>query len=421
MCGIVGVISTSVLTAQQSEQFKRLLIMDQVRGLDSCGVISEKVSSLDFHKSVWDPATFLADRRTNAVITGAKALVGHNRAATRGNVIASNAHPFHHGPITLVHNGTLAYPMPDHATKFDVDSESIAYNLSLIPPEQAGAFLETVNGAYALVWYDERDSSWNLARNEERPLHYMTVVGGSTMYVSSEAGILYGAVAREVTIADPSTMIVQLPVGEHWKIFTTGSSKLIRTATTFTPKKNVATVQYGRSVAVTTKNTGGTSNGGNAFQDDLRDLLGLTAGWHGVDIDRKSATGGWIGYLREEPFCEVRIHTAEKVDITKDYDVYISGLSKLHPENVKAKSIYDYVLFSSSVREKKRDPIVVEGTKEKVEVEPFQCVNCGGVFLETELYHLNDGDVLCKGCFDADDNDSQLYARTVGIKTLPVK
>ena len=38
---------------------------------------------------------------------GYRAVVGHNRSATRGGITTETAHQFQEGPITIVHNGTL--------------------------------------------------------------------------------------------------------------------------------------------------------------------------------------------------------------------------------------------------------------------------------------------------------------------------
>lgn len=424
MCGIVGVISASVTTVQQDKHFKRMLVMDQIRGLDSVGVMASKTGSgrTDFFKSVFDPATFLEMKTTKQVMTGATGLVGHNRAATRGNITPANAHPFNHGPITLVHNGTLSYPMPEGASAFDVDSEAIAFALSKVPPEEATAVLESLNGAYALVWRDDRDSSWNLARNDQRPLHVMTVVGGTSMYISSEAGILYACVNDDITITDIKSQIPELPVGQLHKI-QVSAGKLIRGVTPFTPKK-----QYTPVVSVAkVQSTGGTSNSvqsSPAYTKATNDFheLGIEPGWYAVSLDKVLSQGPGLrmyrSWLNKYPYNEVQISTYEVLDLSKDYDVFIETLYKDSPANKLAKTEYDWVLTTFRVREqdtKKKKPSVEElnGGLSKT------CTACGiQQESESDVYHLADGDIICKSCFSL-NTDIRDYATLVGITKKP--
>lgn len=428
MCGIVGVISATVLTQTQQEHFSKLLIMDQVRGFDSCGVIADRFKGTDFIKSVYDPATFLADKKTQSVIGGARGLVGHNRAATRGSIRVQNAHPFNHGAVTLVHNGTLTYPQLPHASQFEVDSESIAYNLSLVGPEGAAGVLEQISGAYALVWRDDRDGSWNLARNDDRFLHIMPLVGGATMYLSSEVGILYAAVHKDIKV-DPTTQILPMPVGELWKI-TSDAGKLVREVINFTPKKpytnpqqnnrgiNAATMTTPESttnlpVSTSTKVKETYSDAEAAFKRIFKGKL--VPGWHKVDIDKeyegKNGNRHYIGFLSSDPGNEVRIVTTDELSYTEPYEVYVTTLWLDSYGNHKSKTVYDYILSTGSVRKIKKEDTTAD--------EPLQCINCGGVFVEGEMFQLDDGDHLCQLCYTTDDNESKMYAHHIGIAKRP--
>lgn len=436
MCGIIGVISAKVTTLQQDKHFKQLLIMDQVRGFDSVGVMAEKVNgNLDFYKHVYDPATFLEDKKTKAVLSTAKAMVGHNRAATRGNVTPMNAHPFSHGPITLVHNGTLTHPLPAGASQFEVDSESIAYGLSQVEPAGAAAFLESLNGAYALCWYDSRDRSWNIARNSERPLHYMTLTTGDTMYISSERGILYACVSADITIEDPVKCIPMLPEGEIHKI-TTVAGKLHKEVVTFSPKKPQATSTKGMSLlgnvgAGKTTTTSGTVDTGKKkigrsvyeqAKQAFLNKLDLTPGYHSVNFDKKRVDPEtqrvlYIGWLNVEPYNEIHLFSSQELDMSgnTEYEVFINTLYLNSFGNNKAHTVYDYTLTSNEVRESKKQPpagvtggVLLDG-----------CVNCGAVHPHEDMYQLRDGDSLCVNCYQSDVNDSKQYAHQVGIAGYP--
>lgn len=438
MCGIIGVISAKVTTLQQDKHFKQLLIMDQVRGFDSVGVMAEKVNgNLDFYKHVYDPATFLDDKKTKAVLSTAKAMVGHNRAATRGNVTPMNAHPFSHGPITLVHNGTLTYPLPAGASQFEVDSESIAYGLSQVPPDGAAAFLESLSGAYALCWHDARDSSWNIARNAERPLHYLTLTNGETMYISSERGILYACVANDIDIPDPAKYIPMLPVGEIHKI-TTVAGKLHKEVVTFSPKKQQATTAAPKAGMyllgnenknASTKNSPATANGkklGKSVYENAKQAflnkLDLVPGFHSVNLDRKHDdperhSTVYVGWLNAEPYNEVRLYSNKELDMSgnTEYEVFVNTLYMNSFGNEKAHTVYDFTLTSNEVREtKKNSPAGTTGG-----VTLASCVNCGAVHAEDLMYILRDGDALCAECYQSDLNDSKMYAGHVGIERFP--
>lgn len=434
MCGIVGIISSKTTTLQQDKHFKQLLIMDQIRGLDSVGVMAEKLNGkLDFYKHVYDPATFLADKKTTAVLTGAKAMVGHNRAATRGNVTPMNAHPFSHGPITLVHNGTLSYPMPPNAAQFEVDSESIAFNLSQIEPAGAAAFLETLSGAYALCWHDARDSSWNIARNTERELHYMTLTNGETMYISSERGILYACVAKDIDIPDPAKYIPMLPAGEIHKI-TTVAGKLHKEVVTFSPKKQQSYTkgtyllgnENNKSSTKTCTTIAETKKSGKSVYENAKlaflNKFDIAPGFHSVSFDKKQDEDGltttlYIGWLNVEPYNEVRLRSDKELDMSgnTEYEVFINTLYLNSFGNQNAKTVYDYTVTANEVREaKKTSPAGATGG-----VTLANCVNCGAVHDENLMYLLNDGDALCVQCYQSDDNESKMYAGMVGIGSYP--
>lgn len=92
-------------------------------------------------------------------------MVGHNRASTKGENTKENTHPFQEDHITLVHNGTVH----NHKVMKDtaVDSHAICHYLTEHTPQEA---VTHINGAYALVWYDNVAEELRFMRNKERPL-----------------------------------------------------------------------------------------------------------------------------------------------------------------------------------------------------------------------------------------------------------
>lgn len=176
MCGLVGITSIKDLTLNHSKFFRDLLIVDTLRGPHSTGMFSvnDKGHTQLFKKDV-DGFTFTQMDRFASLTdkaVGIRTLAGHNRWATKGVVNYENAHPFEHGDIIMMHNGTLLSERHmDKPYHFGTDSECIAYNISILPPEDVGKLISKIDGAYALVWYDKRDKSLNFIRNSERELY----------------------------------------------------------------------------------------------------------------------------------------------------------------------------------------------------------------------------------------------------------
>ena len=172
MCGLVGVIGD--ITATERTLFKHLLLADVVRGMHSTGVMAYTKDGIQIYKKAMPSYDFLELPKTDRIIgEGTTALIGHNRHATMGAKTSANAHPFQHGDIALVHNGTLTNKntMPN-GSDFSTDSEGITYNLSRT--EEPIPFLESLGGAYALMWLNEL-GELSIAKNDERPLHWFEV------------------------------------------------------------------------------------------------------------------------------------------------------------------------------------------------------------------------------------------------------
>jgi hypothetical protein len=185
---------------RRAEWLQTALIFDTLRGDDSTGVMGRVHTGVDkpygWFKQTGPGWDFIREKGFQKGyvdrIDEYDVIVGHNRAATMGSVTTDNAHPFIHGDITLVHNGTLRsmadLPFLDKDIK--VDSEMIAWNLSQFEPGEADKVLNKLNGAFALVWMDRRDHSVNIVRNTERPLHMTLSYGNDCLYFMSEGAML---------------------------------------------------------------------------------------------------------------------------------------------------------------------------------------------------------------------------------------
>lgn len=209
MCGIVGLMTNEIMLGKSLETrnkfFEQALIMDTLRGKDSTGMFGSTIEQsvgdqLGWLKSTDDGFNFVRDNEYSGYVnskTPYKFLVGHNRAATVGSVVADNAHPFQEGPITMVHNGSLwtteTLPQSMRALGVEVDSHAICHNLAKYDAEE---IIPLIDGAFTLVWHDNRDDSLNIVRNSQRPLHLAKVKGEETLLFMSEAAMLYAVSSR---------------------------------------------------------------------------------------------------------------------------------------------------------------------------------------------------------------------------------
>lgn len=197
MCGLVGVAGR--LAFKDVKVFKELLYADRLRGSDSVGVGIVTGDQIRTLKGPMEPATFLDLKKVDdALKPTANVLMGHNRAATRGKVNVSNAHPWNTGRILGAHNGTLDYScLKDLENNYegDTDSEQLINTIHSLGGNIADA-LALTSGAWALSIYDKEDETINLVRNDQRPLFWCMAESRETVYWASEAHMLRWILAR---------------------------------------------------------------------------------------------------------------------------------------------------------------------------------------------------------------------------------
>ncbi len=224
MCGLVGMLSKRKLGLNHEEinAFKDLLTIDVLRGKDSTGVFSVAKRELQLFKVATHPMNaydtkewkeFESDARRNS-----KVLVGHNRAATRGTVNSNNAHPFLENNICLVHNGTL-FNHTNLNKDSEVDSHAIAVALS--KNNNVDEVINSIYGAFALIWFNSDTNEVIFTRNKDRPLFYAE--NNDMVAIGSEYLPLFYSLGRNKI--DPKDIIQEVPVDE---IFTFSGKTLKR-------------------------------------------------------------------------------------------------------------------------------------------------------------------------------------------------
>lgn len=190
MCGIVGMVSKLQygFIHNDSNIFSQMLVADSVRGTDGTGVFGTYgTGSIGWLKVGAHPYALLSSKKydswTTAMTRKFDMVVGHNRKATAGSRNNENAHPFIHDHIILVHNGTVN----NHQKMADteVDSHAIAHSIVEKGHEETIASLQ---GAFALVWFDMKSRMLHMVRNDQRPL--FTLETDTQFVLASEGEML---------------------------------------------------------------------------------------------------------------------------------------------------------------------------------------------------------------------------------------
>lgn len=333
MCGIVGYM-IKVASNQQKSFFIDSLYTDALRGMDATGVLSvhERTHELNVIKKAmpaYDFLDFVPAQKVLSQLHFASIAVGHNRAATKGDKSSSQgAHPFTHGDITLVHNGTLRswYSLPDYKN-FTVDSEMICYS---IYKDGVAETIKKLNGAFALVWYNKAEKSLNMIRNTERPLYIGFTKDNHEMYFASEEDMLKWTTSRNnielvsTELLDPGSLYT----------FTLPKANTERAIRKEVKPLELYTFQSTQTTqSTTTGNRASTTTAGGHLGRHV--AAGLNA--YGLKIGDKitcsfyerNPTGGgyfkYVGIMDEDPWMPVFTYSQDAFILNKQYRTKISG------------------------------------------------------------------------------------------------
>lgn len=189
MCGIAGVVNRGKYGFNQADidAFKVLMHLNTLRGYDATGMFAvDTLGNVGIAKEAVMAPQFIGKKETDTLLkesfrTG-WAMVGHCRAATRGDVNDKNAHPFWvDDKLVLVHNGTY-WGDHKHLKNTEVDSEAIAHVIA--ENNDINVAMEKINAAYALIWYNVEKKTLHILRNNQRPLWCM--MSNTAFYFASE-------------------------------------------------------------------------------------------------------------------------------------------------------------------------------------------------------------------------------------------
>jgi hypothetical protein len=205
MCGIVGYISLieSGAGTTQGEVMRDLVTANTVRGFDGTGLFTvpaAKGGSAEYMKIVDTGGNLMGSKSEwIKMCDDTRFAVGHNRAATSGDINEECTHPFVTENVIGVHNGTISgWKTMFTGVKASMDSEAVYEKLSSVG-EDTDSITEVLSsishGAYTLVWYDMRSDKLHIARNEQRPLNFALTNGA--MYFASELKMLEWVLHRQ--------------------------------------------------------------------------------------------------------------------------------------------------------------------------------------------------------------------------------
>jgi predicted glutamine amidotransferase len=194
MCGLVACVTKTKngFNNFDLDVFTELLFANTLRGKDSTGIFAvNNLGNVGIVKDAVTAEPFINSEEYKKVkeelYKEGWAVVGHNRAATRGTVTDVNAHPFWvDDKLVLVHNGSF-YGDHKKLADVDVDSHAIAINLANHIDDYEEA-LSKVNAAYALIFYDIENKKLQFIRNSQRPLWKAETA--SAIYFASEPHML---------------------------------------------------------------------------------------------------------------------------------------------------------------------------------------------------------------------------------------
>jgi hypothetical protein len=230
MCGVTGFLTTgtrNIGAKDRGTYLRQTLMVDSLRGFHSTGVfytmLGDEVAGAGWAKACQHGIDFVDSKEykeIEAKIDNLRFAVGHNRWATTGAADAiNNAHPFQEDSITLVHNGTLDFDggliTPQELLGVEVDSHAICHNLAI---HDAKEVISKLDGAFTLIWHDDRDDSLNFCRNSERPLTMWVPEQDylDTLYFGSEHKMMDWIMTRN-HIGTRTGNFIELPIGQIWK------------------------------------------------------------------------------------------------------------------------------------------------------------------------------------------------------------
>ncbi|TDW13134.1 glucosamine--fructose-6-phosphate aminotransferase (isomerizing) [Breznakia blatticola] len=194
MCGIVGYVGINPKSNQVLLDGLKSL---EYRGYDSAGmasIVNGEVRVIKTRGKVANLEKKIQDLQVPSSVLG----IAHTRWATHGIPNQSNAHPHHHGKVTLVHNGIIenygelkeVLLKQGYVFESETDTEIAAAYIDYVYAKGLDklATLQEANRAFrgsfafGIIFSDEQDTLYAMRRNS--PL--IVAVGENENYIASD-------------------------------------------------------------------------------------------------------------------------------------------------------------------------------------------------------------------------------------------
>jgi len=197
MCGIAGYsLGETVETVDTDELTRALLLGIEPRGRDATGYACKVDDKVWIHKANWQASDFVGAVDT----AGARALIAHTRAATKGSPNREvNNHPIDVAGLIGVHNGVIynddeLFDMTGAHRYGKVDSEAafmLLHHSLALGAEEPYEVLPLLEGSAALAWLNPEDEPGvlHLARVNSSPLIVAQTLRGSLLFASTRQAI----------------------------------------------------------------------------------------------------------------------------------------------------------------------------------------------------------------------------------------
>lgn len=369
MCGIVGLMSDEGMGGNFKGRkgfLRQALITDTLRGDHSTGIASlrrdvkwaQGGEDVLLKKAVpgHDFVELRAYERFEKDLDLHRFVVGHNRLATKGAINSINAHPFHHGDITLVHNGSLWTHRWLTTEQMDVDSEAICKAFSEKDPRTV---IPRLDGAFALVWIDHTTGLMHMVRNEERPLSFATIKNEKTVLYASEQPMLEWLANRNRFTIEKIYNIVPGNIITFGEDTTDVRNWTYEEVKLYTPKFYTGTGSYSSGKA---GNSSGGSSKAEKRQKERIEKANKILGSYNLKVGdkvsfvptHKQIIGGSTchthGVMFDDPFLMTVVHALHKDSINMDAS-YSAEIMSVKEEVIKGETI-DVLILKPSTMEK---------------------------------------------------------------------
>lgn len=220
MCKLAAYINFDKLTLAEEKSINTMLdhlfYINSFGQTDGSGVmLMDSTGNFDMHKRALPSPDFMNTKWYKSQDFASKMFVGfHTRYSTVGGNSDKNSHPFVHGKIALMQNGTISGShkgiVRGKVSPCDVDSDSVCWAFNEQGIEKT--LNDDYRGAGVFMFFNLEEKSFNIIKNDERTLHFLKVRDKNTVIVATDAHALALAATRAKV---PFDKVEEVKI-DHW-------------------------------------------------------------------------------------------------------------------------------------------------------------------------------------------------------------